>query len=148
MIHHFQMNGQNFPLHDSRPGPRANRWKQVVLKIISPLLAAAKEMWMVKETSRRETLLGIPSAADRAKAARTKRHRSDIRSWFKRLDHRLGHLHHLTDTKHNIDLTPLEDLLRPSLPSTLAAQRLRRTTPPPLPPPSPIPSPRWKVTTI
>ena len=134
------MNGQNFPLNNSRPGPRANRWKQVVLKIISPLLAAAKEMWTIKETSRRETLLGIPTVADRVKAARIKRHRSDIRSWFKRLDHKVGRLHHTTDTIHNIDLTPLEDLLRPTPSPIITAQRLRRTTPTPEPPSPPLPS--------
>jgi len=63
MIHHFQQQGLDFNLLSFRPCPRSNRWKQLVLKIISPLLMAAKAMWKIKEDSRREVLLGVPTAA-------------------------------------------------------------------------------------
>jgi len=58
MIAHLQERGLDFPLVDSKTTPRANKWKQVVLQIITPLMEGAKEMWAIKETSRREVLLG------------------------------------------------------------------------------------------
>jgi len=66
MIHHLQQQGLDFNLISSKPCPRSNRWKQLVIKIISPLLTAAKAMWKIKEDSRREVLLGVPTAADAA----------------------------------------------------------------------------------
>jgi len=40
MIHHFQQHGLDFKITSSRPCPRSNRWKQLVIKIIKPLLTA------------------------------------------------------------------------------------------------------------
>jgi hypothetical protein len=145
MIHHFQEHGLTFPITDHKISPRANRWKQMVLKIISPLLKAAKEMWSIKESSRRETLLGVPTDADRVRHARTARHRADIRSWFSRLEHKVGQIRYRSEQSHNIDTTRTDDLLRPFPSSPLVTMRLRRNLPP-LPAPSAPPPVRWRVT--
>ena len=92
MIHHLQQQGLDFNLISSKPCPRSNRWKQLVIKIISPLLTAAKAMWKIKEDSRREVLLGVPSAAEKIQIARQKKKHGDIRRWLKRVQHKVGHL--------------------------------------------------------
>jgi hypothetical protein len=150
MIHHLQQQGLDFNLLSSKPCPRSNRWKQLVIKIISPLLTAAKAMWKIKEDSRREVLLGVPSAAEKIQLARQKKKHGDIRRWLKRVQHKVGHLQHVTETNHDIDSTPISDLLSATLPSpTRAHTRLRRTRTPQVPPlPHPAPTTRWRTTTI
>ena len=150
MIHHLQQQGLDFNLISSKPCPRSNRWKQLVIKIISPLLTAAKAMWKIKEDSRREVLLGVPSAAEKIQLARQKKKHGDIRRWLKRVQHKVGHLQHVTETNHDIDSTPISDLLAATPPSpTRAHTRLRRTrTPQESPLPHPAPTTRWRTTTI
>jgi len=49
MIHQFQRYGLDFNITSPRSRPRSNRWKQLVLKIIRPLLKTAKAMWKTKK---------------------------------------------------------------------------------------------------
>ena len=78
MIHHFQERGLDFNLQDSKSTPRANKWKRTVLQVIKPLLEAAKEMRKLKESSRRETLLGGLSREARRQRELANRRRGDI----------------------------------------------------------------------
>jgi len=73
MLYHFQQHGLDFDVTTTKPCARSNRCKQLVLKIIKPLPSAAKAMWKIKEDSRRETLLGVPTAAERVRLARQKK---------------------------------------------------------------------------
>jgi len=151
MIHHLQQQGLDFNLISSKPCPRSNRWKQLVLKIISPLMTAAKAMWKLKEDSRREVLLGVPSVAEKIQLARQKKKQGDIRRWLKRVHHKVGHLQHVTEINQDIDSTPILDLLTetPLLPLPRAHTRLRRTPTPQVSPQSPpVPTVRWRSTTI
>jgi hypothetical protein len=147
MIHHLQQHGLDFELTTTKPCPRSNRWKQLVLKIIKPLLAAATAMWKIKEDSRRETLLGVPTAADRVSLARQKKHQGDIRKWFRRVQHKVGSLQHLTADRLDIDHSDTADLLAETPTVPLHTTRLRRTATPTPEPPSP-PAVRWRTTTI
>ena len=124
--------------------------KQLVLKIISPLLTAAKAMWKLKEDSRREVLLGVPTAAEKIQLARQKKKHGDIRRWLKRVQHKVDHLQHVTEAHQDIDSTSTLDLLsEPPPPSPRARTRLRRTlTPQEILPPHPAPIVRWRTTTI
>jgi hypothetical protein len=147
MIHHLQQHGLDFEFTTTKPCPRSNRWKQLVLKIIKPLLAAATAMWQIKEDSRRETLLGVPTAAERVSLARQKKHQGDIRKWFRRVQHKVGSLQHLTEDRLDIDHSDTADLLAETPTVPLHTTRLRRTaTPTPAPPPPP--AVRWRTTTI
>jgi hypothetical protein len=145
MIQNIRERGYDFPLTDSKPTPRANKWKKTVLRVITPLLDAAKEMWAIKETSRRETLMGCLTDAERRTQARIIRQRGDIRSYFQRLEHKLGSLRHSLETSHNIDTTPTSELLRDS--SVNRDHHPRLSTARPAPPP-PTPTVRWRNTLI
>jgi len=117
MIHHFQQHGLEFDITTIKPCARSDRWKQIVLKIIKPLLSAAKAMWKIKENSRRENLLGVPTAAERVSLARQKKQQGDIRKWFKRVQYKVGFLQHLTEDRLDIDHSDTVDLLAETLPS-------------------------------
>ena len=127
MIHHIHERGLNFPIDTYQVGARANKWRQTVLKVISPLLEAAKEMWKIKETSRRELLLGIPTDQERLTQARRLRKRTDIRNWFRRIEHKVGTLRHIL-VPCDLDTTPVADLLREPVPAPLTTTRLVRIT--------------------
>ena len=148
MIHHLQESGWDFPLSDSKTTPRANLWKKIVLKVITPLLDAAKEMWAInKETSRREKLLGdeVLTPEERRSRALRQRHLGDIRSWVQRIEHKVGSLRHANESSQNIDSTPTSELLRETPIAQPTTRRLtkNRTLPPPSKPPI-----RWKNTHI
>ena len=83
MIHHTQQLGCDFNLPDSKPNTRSNKWKCTVIKVITSLMEAAKEMWAIKETSRHETLLGCLTDDEKRKLALHKKHDGDIWKWFK-----------------------------------------------------------------
>ena len=78
MIHHFQERGLDFTLQDSKSTSTANKWKRKIFQVIKPLLEAANEMWKLKKSSSRETLLGgsVPDA--RRQRDLTNRRRGDI----------------------------------------------------------------------
>ena len=90
MTHHLKEQGLDFPLTSYKPCSRSNKWKQTVLNIITPLLEAAKEMWSIKETARREAFLREPTMEERIIQAKRKRRRADIRSWFTRVSDKVG----------------------------------------------------------
>jgi hypothetical protein len=125
MTHHLQEQGLDFPITSHKPCAKSNRWKQTVLNIITPLLEAAKEMWAIKETSRREAFLREPTAEEKLIQAQRNRRRGDIRSWFSRLADKTGSLRkRLNKTSTPILVTP------------------------PLMVPPPKSKPRWTNTTI
>jgi hypothetical protein len=146
MIHHFRERGHDFNLPDSTPTPRANKWKQTVLKVITPLLEAAKDMWTLKETSRREALLGASLPDSRRQHELHQRRRGDIRSWLKRLEHKVGTLRRPPVQALNIDTTPTADLLRET--ASNLHPTYTRLTPARVIPPPPKPTTRWKNTLI
>jgi hypothetical protein len=90
MTHQLKEQGLDFPLTSYKPCPRSNKWKQTVLNIITPLFEAAKEMWSIKETARREAFLREPTMEERIIQAKRKRRRADIRSWFTRVSDKVG----------------------------------------------------------
>jgi len=45
MIYLFQQHGLDFDITTTKPCARSNRWKQLLFKILKPLLSVAKEMW-------------------------------------------------------------------------------------------------------
>jgi len=105
-------------------------------------------MWKFKEDSKQEVLLGVPTAAEKIQLARQKKKHGDIRSWLKRVQHKVGHLQHVTEAHHDIDSTSTLDLLSEP-PSPRARTRLRRTpTTRETLPPQPAPTVRWRTTTI
>ena len=109
-IHHFQEIGLDSFLHDSKPTPRANKWKNTVLQVITPLMEAAKEMWKVKEISRGEILLdGLPTVANRRQTDLRQRQRDD---WHPLVTKKVGSSKHVTETSQNIDTTSTIELLR------------------------------------
>ena len=76
-----------------------------------------KEMWTLKETSRQEALLGR-SLPGTSQQELNQRRRGDVRSWLKRLEHKVGVLRKLPGQMINIDTSPTVDLLRET-PTTL-----------------------------
>jgi len=111
MIHHFKQHGLDIDINTTKPCARFNRWKQLVLKIIKLLLSVAKAIWKIKKDYRRETLLGVPTAVDRVSLARQKKQQGNIRKWFKRVQHKVGSLQHLTEDRLDIDHSDTADLL-------------------------------------
>ena len=145
MIHHIRQLGCDFPLPDSKPNPRSNKWELTVIKVITPLMEAAKEMWAIKETSRRETILGCLTDFHKRNLSLQKKHDGDIRKWFKRLDHRVGSLRQDIESSHDIDTSPTIELLHELPPVRKPRNRLKPTTPLPSPPDPPIRT-RWRNT--
>ena len=150
MIHHLREQGHDFTLIDAQTTPRANKWKKTVIQVITPLLEAAKEMWQIKESSRRETLLGVLPDNGRVNALR-QRQRGDIRSWLMRLEHKVGALAHTTEAAHCIDTTPSAELLRETSTTRTPLRRLAPAIVRPSVPRPQIPTAprtRWRNTLI
>ena len=107
MTHHLQEQGLDFPITSYKACAKSNRWKQTVLHTITPLLDAAKEMWTIKETSRREAFLREPTAEEKLLQVQRNRRRGDIRSWFSRITDKTGSLRRrLNKTSTPILATP------------------------------------------
>jgi len=104
-------------------------------------------MWKIKEDSRREVLLGVPTAADRIQLVRQTKQQGDVRRWIKRVQHKVGYLQHVAEDHQDIDQMNTVALLhKPPLPPTQARTRLRRTTASPKTPTPSAPKIRWRTT--
>jgi len=102
-------------------------------------------MWKIKEVSRRETLLGVPTAAERVNLARQKKQQVDIKKWFK---HKVGSLQHLTEGQLDIDHSDTADLLAETPTTHLHMTQLRQTAVTPSEPPPPTVVQRRTITIL